>query len=82
MPVKTQYGWHVLEVTAITPGKTVTYEQSKAQIKQMLETQSQQSSWQTWLDKATKDANIQYAAGFDPAKLTAPASPQPSASAS
>ena len=36
VPVKTQYGWHVLEVTAITPGKTVTYDQSKTQIKQML----------------------------------------------
>jgi len=79
VPVKTQYGWHVLEVTAITPGKTVTYDQSKAQIKQMLQAQNQQTSWTTWLEKATKAASIKYASGFDPAKLTAPASPQPSA---
>ncbi len=80
VPVKTQYGWHVLEVTAITPGKTVTYDQSKTQIKQMLQAQSKQTSWTKWLDGVTKAANIKYASGFDPAKLTAPASPQPSAS--
>jgi parvulin-like peptidyl-prolyl isomerase len=80
VPVKTQYGWHVLEVTAITPGKTVTYDQSKTQIKQMLQAQGQQTSWTEWLAKVTKEANIQYATGFDPAKLTAPASPQPSPS--
>jgi len=79
-PVKTQYGWHILEVTAITPGKTVTYDQSKTQIKQMLQAQGQQTSWTKWLDKVTKEANIKYATGFDPAKLTAPGSPQPSAS--
>jgi foldase protein PrsA len=79
LPVKTQYGWHVLEVTAITPGKTVTYDESKTQIKQMLAAQNKQTSWTKWLEKVTKEANIQYAAGFDPAKLTAPASPQPSA---
>jgi foldase protein PrsA len=77
VPVKSQYGWHILEVTAITPGKTVTYDQSKAQIKQMLQAQSQQTAWSDWLKKVTKEANIRYAAGFNPDQLTAPASPQP-----
>jgi parvulin-like peptidyl-prolyl isomerase len=80
-PVKSQYGWHILEVTAMTPGKNVTYEQSKTQIQQMLEAQVKQTAWTSWLNKVTKEANIRYAAGYDPAKLTAPASPQPTAPA-
>jgi foldase protein PrsA len=76
-PVKTQYGWHIIEATDIP-----TYDQSKAQIKQMLQAQGAQTAWTKWLDKVTKEANIRYAAGFDPAKLTAPASPQPNPSAS
>jgi foldase protein PrsA len=78
MPVKTQYGWHILEVTAITQGKSVTFAQSKSQIKQMLQAQSQQASWTAWLKKVTTEANIRYAPGFNPDQLTAPASPQPS----
>ena len=80
VPVKTQYGWHILEVTAITPGKSVAFAQAKAQIKQMLQAQSQQTSWTNWLKKVTKEANIRYAAGFNPDQLTAPASPNPTKS--
>lgn len=78
VPVKTQYGWHIIEVTAVTPGKSVTYDQSKTRIKQTLEAQVKQTAWTDWLAKVTKEANIKYALGFDPAKLTAPASPAPS----
>ncbi len=80
VPVKTQYGWHILEVTAITPGKSVTFAQAKSQIKQMLQAQSQQTSWTDWLTKVTKEANIRYAPGFNPDQLTAPASPSPTKS--
>jgi foldase protein PrsA len=77
-PVKTQYGWHILEVTALTPGKSVTYEESKTRIKQTLEAQSKQTAWTDWLSKVTKAAGIKYAAGYDPAQLTAAPTPQPS----
>ena len=77
-PVKSQLGWHILEVVSINPGKSVTFEQSKDRIKQTLMAQEQQKVWQDWLTKAEKDAKIMYAAGYNPQQLTA--SPSPAAS--
>jgi foldase protein PrsA len=77
-PVKSQYGWHVIEVTAITPAKKSTYASAKANIKSTLTSQMQQKAWQAWLTAATKAADIRYAAGYNPTELT----PAPSASPS
>ena len=77
-PFKTQYGWHVLEVTKKTPGATKTFAEAKPTIEQQLKLQKQSTAWEGWLKTATKDADIVYAAGFDPDTLTA--SPSPSGS--
>jgi len=79
VPVKSQFGWHVIEVTKKTPGSTKTFEESKSMIEQYLKSQLQAKAWTDWLAKVTKDAGIVYAAGFDPKMLTA--SPSPSGSA-
>jgi parvulin-like peptidyl-prolyl isomerase len=83
-PVKTQFGWHVIEVTKVNPAKTQTFDEAKEQIRQMLLYQEQATAWTKWLEQSQKDADVVYAAGFDPDKLTAPATPaaQPSPSAS
>ena len=82
VPVKSQYGWHVLEVTAITPAKKSTYAGSEATIKSELTSQMQQKNWQAWLSKALKAAAIKYATGYNPDTLTASPSPAPSPSSS
>jgi parvulin-like peptidyl-prolyl isomerase len=79
-PVKTQFGYHVIEVTKKTPGSKQTLEQAKSTIEQQLKYQKQTTAWEDWLKTAMKDAGILYAAGFDPATLTA--SPSPAASGS
>lgn len=79
-PVKTQFGWHIIEVTKKTPGSEQTLAQAKSAIEQQLKYQKQATVWQDWLKKALKDTEIAYAAGYDPALLTA--SPSPAASAS
>ena len=79
-PVKTQFGYHVIEVTKKTPGSSKTFEQAKSTIEQQLKYQKQATAWEDWLKKVEKDAGIVYAAGFDPALLTA--SPSPAASPS
>jgi foldase protein PrsA len=76
-PVKSQFGWHVLQVTDIIPAKVSTFEEVKAQISQMLASQLVEQAYQDWLKKAKDDAGIKYAAGFDPAKLTASPSAAP-----
>jgi foldase protein PrsA len=78
VPVKTQFGWHVIEVTAVTPAKTQTFDEAKDTIKQMLLYQEQATAWTKWLKDATKEADIVYASGFNPDKLTA--APKPVAS--
>jgi foldase protein PrsA len=79
-PVKTQYGYHIIEVTKKTAASKQTLEQAKSTIEQQLKYQEQSTAWQKWLDQALKDAGVVYAAGYDPQTLTA--SPSPAASAS
>jgi len=78
VPVKSQFGWHVIEVTKVTPAKTQTFDEAKERIKQMLLFQEQATVWDKWLKDALKAADVVYAAGFDPDKLTA--APTPAAS--
>ena len=78
VPVKSQFGWHVIEVTKKTPGSSKTFDEAKSMIEQSLKFQLQAKAWETWLAEATKTAAIVYAAGFDPKTLTA--SPSPSGS--
>jgi len=78
-PVKSQFGWHVIEVTKKTPGSTKTLEEAKSMIEQSLKFQLQAKAWETWLADAEKKAGIKYGDGFDPKTLTA--SPSPSGSA-
>lgn len=79
-PVKSQFGWHVIQVTGITPATTQTFEEAKERIRQMLLFQKQAEAWQKWLEQAKEDADVVYAPGYDPDKLTAPPTPasQPS----
>jgi foldase protein PrsA len=79
-PVKTQFGYHVIEVTKKTPATKQTVEQAKATIEQQLKYQKQATAWEDWLKTAMKDAGVLYAAGFNPDNLTA--SPSPAASGS
>jgi parvulin-like peptidyl-prolyl isomerase len=81
-PVKTPYGWHIIEVVKDNPKSVQTLDQAKEQIRQMLLYQAQTTAWQDWLKKAEKDAGVVYAPGFDPDALNASASPSPSASPS
>jgi len=74
-PVKTQFGWHVIEVLKKTAAKHETFAEAKTQIQQMLLYSEQSKVWQKWLDQAKKDADVKYAAGFNPQTLTATPSP-------
>jgi parvulin-like peptidyl-prolyl isomerase len=75
-PVRSRDGWHVLEVTAVTPATVVSFAAARASITSTLTAQR----WQYWLDWTEKGTTIVYAPGFDPAKLTAAASSSPSPS--
>ena len=77
-PVKSQFGYHIIEVTKKTPGSKQTLAQAKSTIEQQLKYQKQSTAWEDWLKKAMAAAGVAYATGFNPANLTA--SPSPAAS--
>lgn len=72
-PVHSQYGWHVIEVTAMAPAITTSFTDAKATIKSALVSRA----WQEWLYKAKTAAKVDYAPGYDPVQVVA----SPSASA-
>jgi len=80
-PVKTTYGWHVIQVTEKSPASEQKFEDAKSMIEQTLLAQRQQTVWQDFLKQTTDDAEVVFAPGFDPEKLTASPSPEASAPA-
>lgn len=82
VPVKTQYGWHVIEVTEKTPGSTKTFDEAKDMIEQSLRFEQATKAWEEWLKTTKEELGIAYALGFDPAELTASPSPAGSAAGS
>jgi foldase protein PrsA len=76
-PVKSSYGWHVIEATSDTVPASVKPLNAalKAQIRSTLLTQKKQSVANKWFTTFQKklEKNVRYAAGFAPAKTTSTA---------
>jgi foldase protein PrsA len=70
-PVKTQFGWHIIEaLSPVKPEKVTPLEDVKESIKQQLEQQQKNEAMQTWvrdLEKKYKN-DVVYAVGFEPPK--------------
>ena len=70
--------WKAHKAQYLKKKKTNTLAKAKATIKQTLLSANQQQLWSAWLSAREKALGVAYAAGYDPAQLTA----SPSASAS
>jgi foldase protein PrsA len=81
-PVKTQYGYHVIQVTAINPEKQQTLDEVKSDIQSMLQEQAKLKAWQDWINQTKTELKVVYQQGMEttttttqaPAATTAPAS--------
>ena len=72
-PVKTQFGWHIIEaLKPSTPRKATPYAQVKQAIRQQLLQQERSNALKRWLDgvKAEYASKTTYAAGLAPAATT------------
>ncbi len=69
-PVKTQFGYHLIQVTDITESKVQPLEDVKEQITQILLEQEQRKLWDAWLAKVKAELGVQYKAGFEPVTTT------------
>ena len=76
-PVKTQFGYHVIEVTKKTPGRTTTFEEAKAGIEQQLKLEGETAAWDNGSRKPRPRPRSSTLPGFNPAELTASPSPRP-----
>jgi foldase protein PrsA len=69
-PVKTQYGYHLIEVTDITPAQQLAYDQVKESIKSALLSQKQADTWNAWLAEKEAGLGVVYKEGYAPASTT------------
>src|SRR5262249_43782377 len=69
-PVKTQFGWHVIQaVSPITKASFVPYAKVKSQIKTQLESTNKNDAMNTWVEGVQKDfckQGVSYAKGYQP----------------
>ncbi len=66
-PVRTEYGYHLIQVTDITPEKQLPYDQVKEKIKSALLASRQTATWDQWLKSAEDELGVTYRSGFAPA---------------
>ena len=57
--VKTEYGYHIIKVEDIIAGKTLTLEESKDRITQILSVQKQKQGYTDWMSELKKSAFIE-----------------------
>jgi len=68
-PVKTQYGWHVIQaLSAVKPAKKTPFDQVKDAIRQQLLQQKKSEAMSKWVSELDKEyaTKISYAVGFTP----------------
>ena len=73
-PVKTVYGYHVIQVTGITEAKQYTLEEVKSEINDTLVNEKKATVWQEWVAKTKGELNVVYKEGMELTTTTTAAS--------
>jgi parvulin-like peptidyl-prolyl isomerase len=69
-PVKTEYGYHLIQVQAITAATTQTFAEARDQIDAQLLDEQKQTMWEAWLAKMERELNVTYKDGWAPVAAT------------
>jgi foldase protein PrsA len=64
-PVKTHYGYHLIQVTEITPAKQQTFAEAKAQIETQLLDPKKAAAWAVWLAKMKTELKVVLKGGME-----------------
>jgi peptidyl-prolyl cis-trans isomerase C len=67
-PIKTEFGFHVLEVTEIRPSEEVPLEEAAPEIEQQLSQQRQATEFEAWIQNQLEERNVKFLPGYDPNK--------------
>lgn len=71
-PVKSSFGFHIIQVTAITPPGTQTFDQAKEQLKQSLAMENQRTAFEAWFESVKGNYSVTYNEEFKPTPTTPP----------
>ncbi len=67
-PARTEYGYHLIQVTDITPEAQLPYDQVKEKIRSSLLAARQAATWDAWLQGMEDDLGVTYRSGLAPAR--------------
>jgi parvulin-like peptidyl-prolyl isomerase len=70
-PVRTEYGYHLIQVTDITPEAQIPYEEVKEKIRSALLAQRQADTWEAWLEGTKEKLGVVYRSDLQPARKAA-----------
>lgn len=73
-PVKSAYGYHIIQVTEITEAYQQTLEEAKEEISSKLLNQKQLEAWEAWIETTKTELNVVYREDVQPT-TTLPAEP-------
>lgn len=76
-PVKTQHGWNVGQVVAVTPAKQLSFDDVKKQLKAQLNQKRTLETWRAWLGNQITAADVEYADEYRPDNPDAPPTDTP-----
>src|SRR5215210_850146 len=65
-PVKTEFGYHIIEVTDIKPEQTRSLQEVRSQIKSQLSTDEQSTVFNKWVEEQKKKRDVKYLKGYEP----------------
>jgi len=65
-PVKTEFGYHIIEVTDIKPEQTRSLQEVRPQIKSQLSTDEQSEVFNKWVEEQKKKRDVKYLKGYGP----------------
>ena len=69
-PIKTSYGYHIIQVTEITEAKQYTLDEVKEDITSNLVNEKKGEVWQEWLDSIRTKLGVIFKAGMEPTTTT------------
>jgi foldase protein PrsA len=67
-PVRTEYGYHLIQVTDITPEAQIPYDQVKEKIRSALVVNRQAATWDAWVRSMEAELGVSFRSGFEPSQ--------------
>jgi parvulin-like peptidyl-prolyl isomerase len=65
-PVKTEFGYHLIEVTEVRSEETRTLEEVEPQIRDQLAATQRDKEFQAWIEEQQKERDVKYLQGYKP----------------